>query len=166
MTTDADSWPEPPSCPSCKTANLLGASNCWLCGADLPATATAAPVEATVEARPGPEIASQRPRGTWLRPRLSLATTMIGVAVVAVFLAVGQGRAGMAVGLLLIVGPSVGYLIARVLRVNRGGDEPTALEQTFGEIAATILTITVAAAILAAVVLFALQLLRALAKAL
>ncbi|WP_152052580.1 hypothetical protein [Tautonia marina] len=162
--TDAATWPEPPSCPSCKTANLLGASNCWLCGADLPATATTAPVEPKVE--PPSEIGPQSPRGTWLRPRISLATTMIGVAVVAVFLAVGQGRAGMVVGLALIVGPSVGYLIARVLRVNRGDDEPTPLERTFGEIAATILAITVAAAILAAVVLFALQLLRALAKAL
>ncbi|WP_169977734.1 hypothetical protein [Tautonia rosea] len=162
--TDAASWPEPPTCPTCKTANLLGASNCWLCGADLPATATAPPVEPNAEAKPEAAIDPQPSRGTWLRPRLSLATTMIGVAVVAVFLAVGQGRAGMAVGLLLIVGPSVGYLIARVLRVSRGVDEPSTLERTCGEVAATILTITVAAAVLAAVVLFALQLLRALAK--
>jgi hypothetical protein len=166
--TAPDSWPEPPSCPSCRTANLLGASNCWLCGADLPATAATAAAAAPVEpeAEPPEAIAPHPPRGSWLRPRITLGTTMIGVAVVAVFLAVGQGRAGMAVGLTLIVGPSVGYLIARVRRVGRGDDEPSPLERSSGELAATILTLSVAAAILAAVVLLALQLLRALARVL
>ncbi|MEW4566913.1 hypothetical protein AB1L88_03510 [Tautonia sp. JC769] len=175
MTTDRptapDSWPEPPSCPNCKSANLLGASNCWLCGADLPATATATATAAAAppagpKAEPPEPIAPQPPRGTWLRPRITLGTTMIGVAVVAVFLAVGQGRAGMAVGLALIVGPSLGYLIARVRRVGRGDEEPSPLERASGEIAATILTLSVAAAVLAAAVLLGLQLLRALARVL
>jgi hypothetical protein len=87
---------------------------------------------------------------------------MIVIAVLAVGFAVGQGQASLLLGLAMLVGPSVGYLGARARRVERGGEHPSAVERTLGDVAATILLATVAAAALAAVVGIAASILNAL----
>jgi hypothetical protein len=166
------SWPEPPGCPSCKAPNLEGSATCWICGAELPASQGPAPPTPSSadlpagEPAPGSKEGGEARGGAWPRPRLTLGTTMLGVAVVAVFLAVGQGRAGVPIGLALIVGPSVGYLVARVRRISRGEEEPSGAERVLGELAATILAISASAAVLAALVLLGMSIARAFAEAL
>ena len=85
---------------------------------------------------------------------------MVAVAVIAVFFAVGRGQAGIVVGLAMVVGPAAGYLIARARRVDRGIDRPSAIERALGDVAATILGVTVAAAAVAATAIVVAGLLR------
>ena len=158
-------WPEPPGCPECRAPIQAGAGSCWLCGADLPT----APEPPTTAPPPGPEEGAEpgtpRPgRRAWPRPRprVSIATSMIGIGVLGVLLAVGSGRAGIVAGLVVVVGPSAGYLVARALRVEGGGDRPSTAERVLGEVAVTVLVVTVAASALALAAALAAGMLRAL----
>ena len=126
----SSSWPEPPTCPSCRAPNHLGASACWLCGADLPASPSAFSSSSATDDPVGLLPVVAEPKGmdrSWPRPRISIATMMIAIAVLAVFLAVGRGQTGI-----------------------------------LGEVAATILVLTTAAALLAAALLIGLPLLQSL----
>ena len=75
---------------------------------------------------------------------------MILIGVLAVFFAVVNQQAGILFGLSVVVGPAIAYMIARVHRVNQGGELPSKTERVLGEIAVTILAITTASAVLAA----------------
>ena len=74
---------------------------------------------------------------------------MIAIGVLAVLLAVGRGEAGVGLGLAMIVGPAVGYFLARVARIEGGLDEPSAAERTLGTVAMTVLSVTAAIAVAA-----------------
>src|SRR5690606_31839925 len=122
-------WPEPPGCPSCGAPNQRGAEACWVCGAEL-MPADPGPISPTPT--DGPASRPEPGPSPWPRPRLKIATLMIVIAVLAVGFAVGQGKASLLLGLVMLVGPSVGYLVARARRVERGGERPSAVERTLG----------------------------------
>ena len=72
---------------------------------------------------------------------------MILIGVLAVFFAVVNQQAGILFGLSVVVGPAIAYMIARVHRVNQGGELPSKTERVLGEIAVTILAITTASTV-------------------
>ena len=85
---------------------------------------------------------------------------MVVVAVTAVLLAVARGQAGIATGLLIVLGPPTLYLITRARRIERGEEEPSVGEVALARLTVTALVAVVLAALIVSVALVAGAILR------